>query len=182
MHETSALSTAESSPAVAAATNGTPPVPAPASDGTHVPAVNSGERTSAASEAATVSPSPPAGDPAPLWLRRGDQAVVAGLVAVILLFTTWHLAEVGWWRGDAVEIDRLPSSAYQYRIDVNRATWVEWAQLDGIGETLARRIIEDRETRGPFQSVDDVQRVNGIGPKKLEQIRAHLSLDSGNGP
>lgn len=117
-------------------------------------------------------------EPAPLWLRRTDQAVVAALVSGILLLTAYQLAKVGWWHGEAVEIDRLQPGWYEYKIDINRATWVEWAQLDGIGETLARRIVEDREQRGPFRNVDDVLRVKGIGPKKLEQIRRHLYVQT----
>jgi competence protein ComEA len=47
-------------------------------------------------------------------------------------------------------------------------------QLPGIGETLAHRIVETRETGGPFPSPDDLRRVRGIGPKKLEEIRPYL--------
>jgi competence protein ComEA len=62
-------------------------------------------------------------------------------------------------------------------VDINRATWVEWAQFDGIGETLAKRIVADRQTRGLFESIDEVQRVKGIGPKKFAQMRPYLSIE-----
>lgn len=65
-----------------------------------------------------------------------------------------------------------------YQIDINQADWVAWAQLDRIGETLARRIVSDRLENGPFKSIDDVQRVRGIGVKTLERIRPHLTLKS----
>jgi competence protein ComEA len=55
---------------------------------------------------------------------------------------------------------------------------VEWLQLPAIGETLARRIVEDREQRGPFDSLEDVTRVRGIGPGTFAQIRPYLRLDS----
>ena len=56
-------------------------------------------------------------------------------------------------------------------IDLNTATKEEFELLYGIGEVLAERIVEDRETNGPFTSVDDLMRVKGIGQKKLDAIR-----------
>jgi competence protein ComEA len=47
-------------------------------------------------------------------------------------------------------------------------------QLDGIGEVLARRIVENRKQSGPFAGVDDLQRVPGIGAKTLNDLRPHL--------
>lgn len=119
-------------------------------------------------------PTLPARERPRLWLRPGDQRVVAALVALAALLMGLHWVRLS-DRGRApVEIDAFAPREYLYRIDVNRATWVEWAQLDGIGETLARRIVEDRERNGPFASVDDVQRVRGIGRVRMEAMRPHL--------
>jgi competence protein ComEA len=43
--------------------------------------------------------------------------------------------------------------------------------LPGVGPILAQRIIEYREESGPFQSVDDLLNVKGIGPSLFEKIR-----------
>ena len=59
-------------------------------------------------------------------------------------------------------------------MDINSADWPELLQLPGIGETLAHRIVESRQSRGPFADNDDLRRVRGIGPKTLEQIRPYL--------
>lgn len=67
-------------------------------------------------------------------------------------------------------------AGYEFRVEMNSATWIEWSQLDGIGGTLARRIIADRESNGPFQTIEDIARVKGIGPKTLEKLRPHLYL------
>jgi competence protein ComEA len=85
-----------------------------------------------------------------------------------------HWMGVAWQGESRVEIDRLRAGAYEFQLDINRATWVEWMQLEGIGETLARRIVADRETNGPFRSIDDLNRVSGIGPTTLQAMRAHL--------
>jgi competence protein ComEA len=53
--------------------------------------------------------------------------------------------------------------------------WPEFVALPEIGELLAKRIVEYREKSGPFSSVDQLQRVRGIGPKTLERLRPFLS-------
>jgi competence protein ComEA len=102
---------------------------------------------------------------------------VGSLLSVGLVLVAAHWLKLSEWGRRPVEVDRLPAGEYQYTVDVNRATWVEWAQFDGIGETLAKRIVADRQTRGPFESIDEVQRVKGIGPKKFAQMRPYLSIE-----
>lgn len=58
----------------------------------------------------------------------------------------------------------------ELRIDLNKATIHEISLMPGIGDVLARRILLDRQTHGPFASVDDLARVPGIGPKTLAEI------------
>lgn len=99
-------------------------------------------------------------------------------MAVLLLV---GIAAVGgWWlaqrgqRGRLIEIDRAEPRVARFQVDVNRADWPELAQLPGIGETLARRIVESRGQDGPFRDHQDLRRVRGIGPKTLDDIRPHL--------
>jgi competence ComEA-like helix-hairpin-helix protein len=58
-------------------------------------------------------------------------------------------------------------------INVNTATAAELEALPGIGPVLARRIVEGR----PYRSVDDLGRVTGIGPKRLEEIRPLVTAE-----
>ncbi len=53
------------------------------------------------------------------------------------------------------------------KININTATAEELISLKGIGEALAQRIIEYRGASGPFETVDDLMNVKGIGPKIL---------------
>jgi competence protein ComEA len=59
-------------------------------------------------------------------------------------------------------------------IDVNRATEEELIALKGIGPVLAKNIVEYRRKNGRFKSVEDLLRVKGIGPKKLEGFRGSV--------
>jgi competence protein ComEA len=56
-------------------------------------------------------------------------------------------------------------------INVNTASAEALEELPGIGPTLAAAIVEDREQNGPFTSVDDLNRVSGIGEGRLAPIR-----------
>lgn len=110
-----------------------------------------------------------------IWrLRTGDQRVLGALTAAALLLMGWHWARLSHWGHGSVEVRRFEAQRANYRIDINHAHWVQWAQLEGIGPALSRRIVEDREHNGPFASIDALQRISGIGPKTLERIRPHL--------
>jgi competence protein ComEA len=111
-----------------------------------------------------------------LGLNRGDRRVLAVLIVVAMLLMLVHWYRLTQYRPQPIEV--LHPDGYLFQLDVNTATWVEWMQLDGVGETLSRRIVEDRRLNGPFASVDDVQRVPGIGPKTLEAMRPHLRCAS----
>lgn len=109
-----------------------------------------------------------------LGLSRGDRRFALACGGAIWLLIVAHWAQRAFFGARLVEIDRLPAKAYEFRLDINSATWVEWMQLDGVGEVLARRIVADREQHGPFSGIDDVSRVPGVGPKTLDTIRPHL--------
>lgn len=109
-----------------------------------------------------------------LWLTKHDQKFVGVFVAVFLMLSGYHWATLGGWGMRPIEIDRLPERQYDFRIDINSASWVEWTQIEGIGEATANKIIADRESNGAFKSIDDLLRVKGIGPKTLEKMRLFL--------
>ena len=109
-----------------------------------------------------------------LWLTKHDQTFVAVFVAGFVMLTGYHWATLGGWGMRPIEIERQPARQYDFRIDINSASWVEWTQIEGIGETTAQKIISDREAKGPFRSINDLRRVKGIGPKTLEKMRPFL--------
>lgn len=61
-------------------------------------------------------------------------------------------------------------------IDLNTATVEDLVIIPGISRGLAERIVEFRESHGPFKTWHELRRVKGIGPKKVERFRSYLSL------
>ncbi len=61
-------------------------------------------------------------------------------------------------------------------VDLNRATVDELDALPGIGPATAAAIVAHREQKGPFSSVDGLLDVRGIGPAKLDTIRALVKV------
>ena len=61
-------------------------------------------------------------------------------------------------------------------VDINTATAEELQQLMGIGPVLAQAIVDYRTEHGPFESVDELLEVSGIGETKLDNIRNDIAL------
>jgi competence protein ComEA len=61
-------------------------------------------------------------------------------------------------------------------VNINTATKDELIALQGIGPAKAQAILDYRKQNGPFKSVDDLKSVKGIGAKRLEKLRADLTV------
>lgn len=70
---------------------------------------------------------------------------------------------------DEVETTGLP-------IDINIADASELSQLPGIGEVLAKRIVDYREKNGPFKNVQELLNVSGIGESKLNDMIDYIRI------
>jgi competence protein ComEA len=87
-----------------------------------------------------------------------------------------HWTRLSGWGTRPIEIDRIPRTPVGFRLDLNTTNWVELSQLEGIGPTLAQRIIADRKQNGPFADVEDLVRVRGIGPKTIVRLKPWLTV------
>lgn len=83
----------------------------------------------------------------------------------------------------ALLLATIPAAAGD-TIDINTATAEAFAAaMTGVGLRKARAIVEYRDENGPFDSVDDLVKVRGIGAATLESNRARLSVtEAGDAP
>ena len=69
------------------------------------------------------------------------------------------------------------SKAVRYGpININRATARQLDALDGVGPVIAQRIVDYRKINGSFLTIDDLQKVSGIGAAKFAQIKAKVRI------
>lgn len=111
-----------------------------------------------------------------LWMSSADVVICGLLIAALLGVTGLRWVGAGRSGGEGVRVETVVQADLTYQIDVNRASWGEFTLLEGIGPSLARKIVEDREQYGAFRRVEDLDRVPGIGEKTLGRIRKHLRV------
>jgi competence protein ComEA len=78
-------------------------------------------------------------------------------------------------KGIAAGISKKEAFLIGQLININLASQAELQRLPRIGPKLSERIIAERAKK-PFQSVDDLRRVKGIGPKTLANLRPYITV------
>ena len=61
------------------------------------------------------------------------------------------------------------------KVNINTASLEELMTLEGIGENKAKSIIEYRETKSKFNTIEDIKNVNGIGDNLFAQIKENIA-------
>ena len=63
------------------------------------------------------------------------------------------------------------------RLNINTASLDELDALPGIGPVTAQKIVDYREANGPFEHVEEIMEVSGIGEAKFEQMEGLVTVD-----
>lgn len=110
----------------------------------------------------------------------GSRLMGGILVAVLiwLVLITMTRSEIGSLTvsGNTRHADASTRPWPDMRIDLNSADEAQLDLLPGIGPSLARRIVDYRSRVGLFDSIDNLQRVSGIGPRTIEQLQPYVVI------
>jgi competence protein ComEA len=98
----------------------------------------------------------------------------AAVVAMALLVTV-GAANAAPGNGGAATQAAPAAESPGGKVDVNSASAAELASLPGIGASKAAAIIAERDKK-PFGSVDDLERVRGIGARTVEDLRGKVTV------
>lgn len=99
-------------------------------------------------------------------LQDGEQVVIPTLEQV----------ESGTAASASVTGSTAAAAGAQVVVNINTAGVEELDTLPGVGPATAQAIIDERESNGPFASIEDIQRVSGIGEKKFEKLRDSICV------
>lgn len=112
----------------------------------------------------------PSGMPAPT--ARSYERIALTVCAVVVLALLLYR---GYGAGHRVQPTQ--QTVAKTPLDVNTADRTELLQIPGVGPSLADAILTHRSTFGPFQSLDELDAVHGIGGKTLDKLRPWLAID-----
>ncbi|MFN0057525.1 MAG: helix-hairpin-helix domain-containing protein [Planctomycetota bacterium] len=86
-----------------------------------------------------------------------------------------------WWRrAPAPGVENLPPAAprAEFRIYLNSDGWERIALIEGIGESLARKIVAARVERGGFRSLQEVKDLPGVPDRPFDDAAPYLTLET----
>lgn len=108
------------------------------------------------------------------WFRPALAILLAALVVVAAALL---------WYPPLYQSSYAPASAEAFfdeaepgRVNLNTAGLPELTALPGIGEAKAEAILAYRAENGPFESVEALEGVNGIGPKIIDGLRDYVTI------
>lgn len=130
--------------------------------------------------------SAPAHQPIYLWIAFGTLCGLAGAGLILLLVSprrgqpiTLTPAATRPPATATLDITETPTPepTSVFPININTADEFLFEQLPGIGPSLAASIVAYREANGPFETLEDLQKVPNIGPRTFEAIRPFIAIE-----
>jgi comEA protein len=113
-------------------------------------------------------------------LEKREKIIVLVITTLLILGLT-----VRYYQKQSVFVDLVEnsftsdsgSSEIPEKININEADEAALIKLEGIGPSLAKRIVDYRTENGRFDSVENLKKVKGIGEKLLNRVRGGASVE-----
>lgn len=86
-------------------------------------------------------------------------------------------AFVAFYALPALGQQQVPRPAKPNLVNINTADAQQLQALPGIGPAISERIIQYRQTHGPFKTKEDIKKVQGIGDKKFDAIKDLITVE-----
>ena len=118
-------------------------------------------------------------------LDKIERAVIVFLLALLLLFSFIKIYNA-WHPVAFVRVDRHDADAWDKKIsllnnppkiNINEADTESLMGIKGIGKVIAERIINYRDERGYFYSIEDLKKIKGLGSKVVDKIKDNITTD-----
>jgi len=109
-----------------------------------------------------------------IFFRLDDQPLLGFALTIGLLVFIIYYGALSFRNKGLIAIDQAERKQFQYQLDLNTATWPEWVVLPGIGEKLAKGIVDHRQQHGNFEKHEDIMLVPRIGTFKRQQLAPFL--------
>ena len=108
--------------------------------------------------------------------RKASVPAEPVLLGWTVLFCLLLAAVSAWGQESPAPLPAAAPAAEEHAaVELNTADLEELMTLPGIGEALARRILDYREEHGPFRSTEELMEVKGIGEGKYEALRDRVT-------
>jgi competence protein ComEA len=105
------------------------------------------------------------------WLPADRDQWVLYVIAMCLVVAIGARAAMS-WSATLYEARKIGTTGRgAYHVDINTADVAELDLLPGIGRTLAGRIVEHRQKKGPFQTVEGLSQVPGLTAARVAKLR-----------
>ncbi|MCC6326750.1 MAG: hypothetical protein DCC43_10790 [Candidatus Brocadia sp.] len=115
----------------------------------------------------------------------GSSPTKRQLIVIYFLATTLFIATIikigmdyHWWLPETEIVSTLKPEDIKVKLDVNTSPWYELVLLPKLGEAKAKAIVAYREKHGNFKTLDELNKVKGIGASITEAISDHLIIGS----
>ena len=98
-------------------------------------------------------------------------------LSALILFSALTVGFMTWRNQNRIlPMNALTEEREIIKMDLNTVTADQLQLIPGVGPALSGRIIDYRERNGPFQYVEDVLNIKGIGPVLLEEFLTYTTV------